>query len=172
MVLNSSRELKAQEVQSLVLDLRNNGGGLLDASVDIADHFISEGLLLREESNRNEREFEANTETLAPDIPIIVLTNQGTASASEILAGALQDLDRATLIGTRTFGKGSVQLVFDLSDGSSIHVTSSRWFTPNGHQLDGEGLEPDIPVELTQEAIDAGRDEILERAVDFLQTGE
>ena len=88
------------------------------------------------------------------------------------MAGALQDRERATLIGQEaTFGKGSVQLVFDLSDGSSVHVTSARWFTPDHNQIDGQGLEPNIKVEVTQEDIDNGRDAILSRAVQFLQDG-
>jgi carboxyl-terminal processing protease len=101
-----------------------------------------------------------------------VLVNGGSASASEILAGALQDRGRAVLIGQQTFGKGSVQLVYDLSDGSSVHVTSARWFTPDRHQIDQQGLTPDFVVEITQEAIDNGRDEILNRAITYLQNGE
>ena len=97
------------------------------------------------------------------------MVNEGTASAAEIVAGALQDRDRATLIGQPTFGKGSVQLVFDLSDGSSVHVTSARWLTPEGRQLDVEGLQPDILVEVTTEAIESGLDEVLAAAIDYLQ---
>jgi carboxyl-terminal processing protease len=93
----------------------------------------------------------------------------GTASAAEILAGALQDRGRAVLIGAQTFGKGSVQLVYDLSDGSSVHVTSARWYTPERQALDAQGLAPDILVEITQEAIDNGRDEMLQRAIEYLQ---
>jgi carboxyl-terminal processing protease len=101
-----------------------------------------------------------------------VLVDGGTASASEIVAGALKDRDRATLVGSEnTYGKGSVQLVFDLDDGSSVHVTSARWFTPERTQLDGEGLEPDVLVEVTQEAIDNGRDEVMDRAVQLLREG-
>ena len=96
---------------------------------------------------------------------------QPRRSSAEILAGALQDRERAILVGSQTFGKGSVQLVYDLSDGSSVHVTSSRWYTPDRHQIDQQGLVPDIPVDVTQEAIDAGRDVMLERAIDYLQSG-
>ena len=165
-------DLMEQGAEKLILDLRNNGGGLLDAAVDVADHFLDRGpVLYQQTQSEAERTYESSDETLAPDIPLVVLVNGGTASASEILAGALRDRGRAPLIGQRTFGKGSVQLVFDLSDGSSVHVTSARWFTPDRHQLDQQGLEPDIAVEITQEAIDNGRDEILNRAIEYLQNG-
>jgi carboxyl-terminal processing protease len=101
---------------------------------------------------------------------VVLLVDGGTASAAEIVAGALADRGRAQLIGPEsTYGKGSVQVVFDLSDGSSVHVTSARWLTPNRTQLDGDGLEPDILVEVTQEALDNGRDEVIERAIQVLQ---
>jgi len=160
--------LVEQGAQKLVLDMRHNGGGLLDAAVAITDHFLMDGPVLYQQSQEEgERVYEATDETLLPDMPLIVLVDGGTASAAEIVAGALQDRERAILIGDRaTFGKGSVQLVFDLSDGSSVHVTSARWFTPDRHQIDQEGLQPDIVVEITQEAIDNGRDMVLERAVE------
>ena len=156
----------------MILDLRNNGGGLLNAAVDIADLFLSDGPILFQVSrDEGEREYLATSETLAPDIPLVVLINGGTASASEIVSGALQDRGRATLIGDHpSYGKGSVQLVYDLSDGSSVHVTSARWFTPDRHQIDQQGLQPDISVEITQEGLDNGRDEVLNRAIEFLQT--
>lgn len=164
--------LQEQGANRLVLDVRHNGGGLLDASIDVADHFLRGGPVLFQESREEgEQVYEANEETLAAETPLVVLVDGGTASSAEILAGALQDRDRATLVGSQTFGKGSVQLVYDLSDGSSVHVTSSRWYTPDRHQIDQRGLTPDIPVEMTQEAIDAGRDLVLERAVDYLESG-
>jgi carboxyl-terminal processing protease len=165
-------DLTEQGADKLILDLRNNGGGLLDAAVNVSDHFLDEGpVLYQQTQGEDERTYESSDETLAPDVPMVVLVNGGTASASEILAGALRDRERAILVGQRTFGKGSVQLVFDLSDGSSVHVTSARWFTPARHQLDQQGLEPDIAVEITQEAIDNGRDEILNQAIEYLQNG-
>lgn len=165
-------DLLTQGADKLILDLRSNGGGLLDAAVQVSDHFLDSGpVLYQQTKGEGERTYESSDETLAPDVPLVILVNGGTASASEILAGALHDRERAPLIGQRTFGKGSVQLVFDLSDGSSVHVTSARWFTPDHHQLDQQGLEPDIAVEITQEAIDNGRDEVLNRAIDYLQNG-
>lgn len=162
--------LRQDRAEYLILDLRQNGGGLRDAAVDISEHFLDGGTVVFQASkDGDEQEFVADKGEIAEGIPVVVLVDDGTASAAEIVAGALQDRERATLIGSPTFGKGSVQLVFDLSDGSSVHVTSARWLTPNRKQLDQQGLQPDILVELTQDAIDSGIDEILERAITFLQ---
>lgn len=170
-VAEALEALLAEGATRLILDLRQNGGGLRDAAVDVADHFLDEGPVLYMESQaEGERVFNATNDTLAADQPLVVLVDGGTASASEIVAGALRDRERATLIGSsKTFGKGSVQLVFDLSDGSSVHVTSARWYTPDHHQIDQQGLQPDILVEVTQADIDNGRDAVLERAVAYLQ---
>ena len=164
-------DLKEQGAERYILDLRQNRGGLLDAAVGVADHFLSDGpILFQASKSEGERTFNATTATLIPDAPVVVLVDGGTASAAEIVAGALADRGRAQLIGPEpTYGKGSVQVVFDLSDGSSVHVTSARWLTPNRTQLDGDGLEPDILVEVTQEALDNGRDEVIERAIQALQ---
>jgi carboxyl-terminal processing protease len=164
--------LQAEGAQKLILDLRQNPGGLLTASVDVAAHFLDDKVVLYQQNQgEGEQIYSTSSGPIAGDMPLVVLVNGGTASSSEILAGALQDHQRALLIGSPTFGKGSVQLVYDLSDGSSVHVTSSRWFTPNRHQIDQQGLQPDIIVEVTQEAIDDGRDEVLIQAVQTLQNG-
>jgi carboxyl-terminal processing protease len=169
-VADALSDLRQQNATSYILDLRQNRGGLLDAAVDIADLFLEEGpVLIQRSKDEGDRIFESTSDTLIPDEPLLVLVDSGTASAAEIVAGALRDRQRAQLVGSEaTFGKGSVQLVFDLSDGSSVHVTSARWLTPDGTQLDGQGLEPDLVVEITQEALDNGRDEVLEKAIEIL----
>jgi len=165
--------LQAEGATRLILDLRHNGGGLLDGAIAVSDHFIEGGVLLYQQSRgQAERQFEANGAAVAGDMPLVILVDGGTASAAEIVAGALRDRERAVLIGAPTFGKGSVQLVYDLSDGSSVHVTAARWFTPARHQIDQQGLAPDILVETTAAAAADGRDEFLARAVAFLQNGE
>jgi carboxyl-terminal processing protease len=100
---------------------------------------------------------------------MVILVNGGTASASEIVAGALQDRGRAVLVGEQTYGKGSVQSVYDLSDGSSVHITHAQWFTPNRRAISGEGLEPDVPVSISEEDRNAGRDTQLEQAIEYLE---
>jgi carboxyl-terminal processing protease len=142
------KELRDQQVQALILDLRNNGGGLLQASIDAADAFLDGGVILYERRRGEpEKTYAATDGGAAADLPLVVLVNGGTASASEIVAGAIQDRDRGILVGEPTFGKGSVQLIFDLSDGSSLHVTAARWYTPERHLIDGVGLTPDRAVE-------------------------
>jgi carboxyl-terminal processing protease len=165
--------LEAEGAEKLILDLRHNGGGLVDAAVSVSDHFLTEGEVLFQRSRGDgERIYRSSADTLAATVPLVVLVDGGTASASEILAGALRDRERAILVGQRTFGKGSVQLVYDLSDGSSVHVTSSRWYTPARNEIDQQGLTPDFEVEITQEDIDNGRDPILLRAIEYLQEEE
>ena len=158
--------LKSRGMETMVLDLRNNPGGLLDSGVNVARFFLSDGVILIEELPGGAKEvFRAETEGDAVDIPLAVLVNENTASAAEVVAAALQANNRAPLIGTPTFGKGSVQLVFELSDQSSLHVTASRWKTPQGITLDFHGLQPDVPVTID----DGEHDAIMLTAVDWLQ---
>jgi carboxyl-terminal processing protease len=166
-------ELSGQGAEAYILDLRNNGGGLLDEAIDVASQFLREGVVLREErKNEGEREYKVRNGGKALDQPLVVLVNGGTASASEIVAGTLQDYGRATLIGEKTFGKGSVQLIYELSDDSRLHVTVAKWFTPNDHAIDGVGLAPDIEVPFTEEDRTNERDPQLERAISFLMNNE
>ena len=166
-------ELVGQGAETYILDLRGNGGGLLDAAVDVASQFIRNGVIVREDrKNEGERTYNVRGGGKALDQNLVVLVDGGTASASEIVAGALQDYERAMLIGEKTFGKGSVQLIYELSDTSRLHVTVAKWFTPNGNEIDGTGLAPDIEVLFTEEDHAEGRDPQLERAISFLQNGE
>ena len=141
-----------------MLDLRGNPGGLLRSAVDISSEFVPEGPILIERFKDGEEQvYEATGKGSAFDIPLVVLVNEGSASASEILAGAVQDTGRGILLGTTTFGKGSVQVPHQLSDGSLLSVTTARWFTPNDRLIHGEGLAPDIEVK--EAAADSGETE-------------
>lgn len=163
-------ELASQGVTHLVLDLRGNGGGLVDAAVNVTSQFLREGEVLRELKRASQERFYPVKPVSSPahDWEIVLLVDGGTASASEIVAGALRDQGRAILIGEKTYGKGSVQEIHELPDGSSLHVTVARWLTPNRHEIDGNGLEPDIPVELTAEERATGYDPQLARAEAWL----
>lgn len=157
-------ELSEQGAQAYILDLRNNSGGLVDSAVKVTGEFVNGGAVLYEQTQGNvEKVMNAPQGGLALDSPLVVLVNPYTASASEIVAGALQDRERATLIGQKTFGKGTVQMILPLSDGSSIRVTNAQWFTPNHKRIEAEGLTPDIPVEPVE-----GTDTTLQRAVEYL----
>jgi carboxyl-terminal processing protease len=139
-------ELRAANIQGVILDLRNNPGGLLQESVQVAEQFFDGGTLSIEKRVSGETIKEDTAGDLLTDLPVVVLVNNGTASASEIVAGAIQARDRGILVGQQTYGKGSIQVIFPLSDGSSIHVTTALWFTPDQSPLDGVGLTPDISM--------------------------
>ncbi|MFQ5329298.1 MAG: S41 family peptidase [Thermodesulfobacteriota bacterium] len=136
------------KLKGLVLDLRNDPGGLLNQAVEVSDKFISSGLIVYTKGRvpGQDMKFEARAESTHPDYPIIVLVNGGSASASEIVAGALQDHKRAIILGTQTFGKGSVQTIIPLTDGSAIKLTTSKYYTPLGRSIQAKGIEPDIVV--------------------------
>jgi carboxyl-terminal processing protease len=161
--------LLAEDPVGMVLDLRGNPGGLLHSAVDITSQFVGEGPIVIERfKDGSEEVFEARRGGSALDIPLVVLVNEGSASASEILAGAVQDTGRGVLIGETTFGKGLVQIPSELSDGSVLSITTARWFTPNDRLIHGEGLAPNIEIERTDEDIEADRDPQLDRAVEYL----
>jgi len=146
--LDEARVQLGREIRGLALDLRNNPGGLLDQAVRVSDRFLREGIIVSTEGRgRGNREVEmAKEKDTEPDYPVVVLVNRGSASASEIVAGALQDHKRATILGTQSFGKGSVQTVIDLSDGSGLKLTQARYYTPKHRSIHELGITPDAVV--------------------------
>lgn len=174
---NTTRELRTtletllqQNPKGIIIDLRNNGGGYLHTSIEVASEFIGDGVVLYEQYGDGTRdEYKALGNGLATELPIVVLVNEGTASASEILAGALQDYGRAKLVGVQSYGKGSVQQWIPLSnDQGAARVTIARWLTPQERQIDGIGLTPDFIVERTEEDITNELDPQLDKAVEVL----
>jgi carboxyl-terminal processing protease len=161
-------DLRTQGARQLVLDLRDNGGGLLQSAVDVAGHFVDGLIMTQVHRDGTRQEFAASATGHARDLPLVVLVNHSTASASEIVAGALRDRRQAPLIGEQTYGKGSVQNIFPLLDGASLHVTTAVWFTPNEQPFSGVGLAPDIVVVPSAEDRAAGRDPVLEQAIAYL----
>ena len=141
---------EAQPLKGLVVDLRNNPGGVLQAAVDVSDAFLNEGRIVYTEGRmeRSVLSFDAKADTAVPmDTPVIVLINGGSASASEIVAGALQDQKRAVILGTQSFGKGSVQTILPLSEDRGVKITTARYFTPSGRSIQAQGIVPDVVVE-------------------------
>lgn len=163
-------DLLAQNPVGIILDLRDDTGGYLDAAFEITSFFIEDGPIMIEEwGDGTEHTYNASGNVLAPDLPLVVLVNGGSASASEITAGAIQDRGRGTLVGSTTYGKGSVQNWIELEgDNGAIRVTVARWLTPNGKQIHGVGLTPDVEVDYTQEDFDAGIDPQLDEAIRLL----
>ena len=166
------QELLSQNPRAIIFDLRGNPGGWLDQAVEVADLFLNDGVVLYERwSDGSEQTFDAHPGDAGEDVPLVVLVDRGSASAAEIVAGALQDRERAVLIGELTFGKGSVQRPFTLSDGSELRVTAALWFTPNDQAIHGTGLTPDIEVPWPED-VEPDADPQLERAVEYILTGE
>jgi carboxyl-terminal processing protease len=158
-------ELNDQQVMAYVLDLRGNAGGLLQESVDVASEFLDGGTVFYERSRDSEKEAQVTRQGIGLEKPLVILVNKDTASAAELVAGAIRDRGRGILIGQKTYGKGSVQLIFRLSDESSIHITTAEWFTPAHTPIDGLGLDPDISMIPAED----GRDVELEEAVRYLR---
>ncbi len=174
-LLTALTEASGKGAKGVVLDLRNNPGGLLTSSADVASQFLAMGIVAKVVDDKgNESVVPVKKGGIATHLPMIVLVNNGSASASEIVAGALQDYGRAKLVGSQTFGKGSVQIIHDLSDGSALHITAYKWLTPLGRPIDGVGLTPDIVSDLKDDALldwavqylkDAIKAELLEFAI-------
>ncbi len=167
-----SQELKTvveNGYKGVILDLRRNPGGALDATVDVADMFLDDGLVLTQVDRDGKRtEYRAKSGGEAVNLPVAILVGKFSASGSEVLSGALRDHGRAKLIGEQTFGKGSVNHIRELSNGGALYVTIARWLTPNGEQIEGVGLAPDIPVTLSDDDIANNRDTQLFAAIDYL----
>ena len=161
------KDLKSQGAQALILDLRTNPGGILDEAVKVASNFIDDDTVVTVKSRRREDEtYNTVSDINAVDLPMVVLINEGSASASEIVAGAISDHDRGKLIGQKTFGKGTVQTVIPLGDGSALRLTTARYYTPNGTFIHEKGIEPDIMIEFNQ---DSEEDEQLQKAIELLK---
>ncbi len=159
-------ELRRKGAKALILDLRNNPGGYLDTAIGVTSQFLSDAVIAYQEDKTGRRISErAKAGGRALDLPLVVLINRGSASAAEIVAGAIQDHRRGTLVGETTFGKGSVQNVHDLPDRSQVRVTIAAWLTPSGRLIHRRGIEPDIVVRLTADDVANKRDPQLERAV-------
>lgn len=156
-------EIEKEGATGIILDLRSNPGGLLESVVDVAGRFLENETVLYVEDNEGKRTtYTAHPDGITTDLPMVALTDNYTASAGEVLVGALQDHGRATIAGATTFGKGSVNTLFDLKDGSGLKITSARWLTPDGRLIEGLGIEPDY--ELTDE-------DAIEWAINYLKNG-
>jgi len=165
-VVAAIKQLRTQGARALIFDLRGNPGGYLYVAEEVASQFLSQGLILSERTrDGDEILHRVQPGGAATDLPLVILVDGMSASASEIVAGAVQDQERGLLIGETTFGKGSVQTTERLSDGSAVQLTIRRWYTPNGRAIQGEGLVPDIAVDRTAEDIAAGADPPLEAAI-------
>jgi len=163
-------ELMAQNPKGLIIDLRNNGGGYLQTSVEVASEFIGDGVILYEQYGDGERTtYRALKDGQATEIPLVVLINEGTASASEIVAGAIQDYGRGKLVGVTSYGKGSVQNWVPLTNNQgAVRVTIAKWLTPNERTIHGEGLIPDVEVERSNDDRQADLDPQLDKAIEVL----
>ena len=169
-IVNAINDLKNKGAKTLIFDLRNNPGGYLNSAIDVASLFIKDGVVAYERGkDGKEKEFKASGNGVWTDLPLVILVDKGSASASEIVAGAVQDRKRGALIGDTSFGKGSVQSVHQLSDKSSIHVTIAEWLTPNKTQITGKGLTPDMSIPISPEDQQRGNDTQLQAAIQYLK---
>ena len=166
---NALEQFKRDNGVGLVLDLRNNPGGLVSSVVDVASHFLKGGIVLYQIDAQGKRtDWRVKSGGQAHDIPAVVLVNDFSASASEVLSGALRDQGRAKIVGVTTFGKGSVNNLWQLDDGSGVNFTIARWYTPNGSQIEGEGIVPDFVQDIPED-VDGDGDAQLDRAIEVLE---
>lgn len=174
---NAINEIKTKwdrkEVKGMVIDLRDNPGGYLDSSVYLAAEFLSQGKIVvkQESTNKTDRTYYVDRNGKLLDIPLVVIINKGSASASEILAGALRDYKRAKLVGEKSFGKGSVQEAIELKDGAGLHVTVAKWILPNGDWINGKGIEPEVKVNINIKegnTLTRETDDQLEKAIELV----
>ncbi|MFH1671754.1 MAG: S41 family peptidase [Candidatus Portnoybacteria bacterium] len=165
------KEINSVGAEGIILDVRNNPGGFLEVAVDIASWFLPKGelVVLEDFGNEKKSEYKSRGYDGIEDLPVVVLINEGSASASEIVAGALKDIRGITTIGQKSFGKGSVQQLEKLKGGSSIKITVAKWLTPSGTSINDEGIIPDVEIEITQEDFDELRDPQLEKALEILK---
>lgn len=169
-VRKAAEEFQKRDVKGVVLDLRGNGGGYLEAGIEVASVWLDDQVVVSErKGNKVIDERKSGSNPVLGDMPTTVLINAGSASASEIVAGALHDHAKATLVGEKSFGKGSVQELFDMSNGASLKVTIAKWYTPKGKNISESGIAPDTKVEMTADDINANRDPQLDTAVKQLQ---
>jgi carboxyl-terminal processing protease len=169
LVRQAVEEAIKRNPRALVFDLRGNTGGLLSQAVVVSSVFLQDQTVLLERFASGEtKTYKTEGDPISTEIPMVVLVNEGSASASEIVAGALQDHGRAKLLGVTTYGKGSVQLPSKLSDGSIVRITIARWFTPLDRSIDGTGLEPDLPVSVSEEERTDDADPQLNAALAYL----
>ncbi len=171
-VISASNEILAKGAGKIILDLRNNPGGYLNSAVDIAGVFIPAGKIVTiEKFSDRQKEYLTKGDNKLGNMPMVILANEGSASAAEILAGALRDDRQIKIIGEKTYGKGSVQEVQELKDNSSVKITVAEWLTPSGKNINKEGLKPDIEVKISNEDYDAGKDPQMEKAMQVLREG-
>ena len=168
----AAREITQSNAKKIILDLRNNPGGLLDSSVYLAGFFQENGKTVTAErfGDGTENLFKSSGDASLKNYPLVILVNKGSASASEILAGALRDNRKVPLIGETTFGKGSVQEIHELAGGSSLKVTIAKWYTPSGASIDENGIKPDIEVKRSDEDINNEKDPQLDRAIEIIKS--
>jgi carboxyl-terminal processing protease len=161
----AAQDFKEQNVKGIILDLRYNGGGYVDAAQDVLGLWLEDKVIVTERTNGVVTStLKSGSNALLAGIPTVVVVNNGTASASEIVSGALQDYKAAKLVGEKTYGKGSVQKLIELPEGAELKVTVAKWYTPNGKNINQEGITPDINAAYTQADADAGKDPQLDAA--------